>query len=146
MPSIGTLFPQFQVGSGVQAPKRITYPAFLMHEAARTQVKSANYTLAEIDNGVITIVDTDAVVITLPATVVGTTYIVVAGANDGTILLKIAPNAADKIMGGLWTAADNKYIAVPKVTQKYGDGIVIVGDGVNGWMVQSLWGGWVKEA
>lgn len=57
---------------------------------AVTQTKSSNYTMAEGDSGKTTYVDTDAVVITLPATVVGMTFTFVNAGADGTVGFFIA--------------------------------------------------------
>ena len=103
-------------------------------------------TLAEADSGKNLVVDTDAQTITLPATVVGMTFTLTNGGADGAVLLKIAPNASDKIMGNGYTSADNKYVANTKATAKKGDFIVLVGDGVNGWFIQEVRGIWAKEA
>ena len=114
-------------------------------------------TLAEADNGVIQNVIADAITITLPATVVGTTYIIrnggvpktsgPAGTGDnGSVLVTIAPNASDKIMGAGFTSADNKAALNTKATAQVGDYMVLVGDGVNGWMVQSYKGVWARQA
>jgi len=114
-------------------------------------------TLAITDCGVIQNVIADAITITLPATVVGYTFTVRNGGvkktggprgtgDDGSVLVKIAPNASDLVAGGTWTAADNKYIANTKATAKVGDYITLVADGVNGWMVVDFKGIWAKEA
>lgn len=114
-------------------------------------------TLAITDCGVVQNIIADAIVITLPATVVGYTFTIRNGGvkksgaprgtgDDGSILIAIAPNASDLVAGSTWTAADNKQIRNTKLTAKVGDEITIVGDGVNGWMVQDMRGIWVKEA
>jgi hypothetical protein len=119
--------------------------AQLNFAGAKSQTKSADYTMAEGDSGQITYVDTDAKVITLPATVVGMTFTLVNAGADGTVALKIAPNAQDKIMGAGLTSADNKYIINTKATAKTGDRVTLVGDGASGWYVAEMVGIWARE-
>lgn len=107
---------------------------------------SANKTLDEGDIGVAQVVTADAKTITLPATVVGYTYTIINGGPDGTILVTVAPAAADKIMGNGFTSADNKAALNTKATAKRGDKLVLVGDGANGWMVQECVGTWARAA
>lgn len=97
--------------------------------------RTALGTLAEGDSGVVQNV-TASVTITLPATVVGTTYIIRVGDNGLTVT--VAPNASDKIMGNGFTSADNK--ALIFTTQPIGSYVVLVGDGANGWFVQAIHG------
>lgn len=138
------------VGMALSATEILVSPAELNAEPVlpneQYETVSTNKTLDEGDNGVIQVVDTDAVVITLPATVVGTSYTVMNGAADGAALVKIAPNASDKVMGNGYTSADNKYIGNTKATAKRGDYMKLVGDGVNGWMIVAVKGTWAKEA
>jgi hypothetical protein len=112
---------------------------------AKSQTKSADYTMAEGDSGQITYVDTDAKTITLPATVVGYTFTLVNSGADGAVALTISPNANDKIMGAGLTSADNKDIVNTKATAKTGDRVTLVGDGVNGWFVTEMVGTWARE-
>lgn len=112
-------------------------------------------TLAAIDSGTVQNVIADSQVITLPATVVGLTFTIRNGgaptANapigtgaDGTVLVSIAPNAADNIAGGSFTAVDNKALNNTKVTANVGDEVTLVGDGVNGWFIKNIIGTWAK--
>lgn len=108
---------------------------------------ATNKTVAEADCGVIQNVTVDGVVITLPATTVGMTFIVRNGSSSsGTVGVSISPNALDKIMGNGFTSADNKDAINTKATAKPGDQMVLVADGVNGWFVQSVVGTWAREA
>jgi hypothetical protein len=112
---------------------------------AKSQTKSADYTMAEGDSGQITYVDTDAKTITLPATVVGYAFTLVNAGTDGAVALTISPNANDKIMGAGLTSADNKDIVNTKATAKTGDRVTLVGDGANGWFVTEMVGTWARE-
>jgi hypothetical protein len=109
------------------------------------QTKTADYTMAEADCGILTIVTVDAKTITLPATVVDYSFLIMNGCMDGTCAVTISPNASDKIMGNGYTSADNKDIVNTKATAKYGDYVKLVGDGANGWMITEIAGIWAKE-
>lgn len=110
------------------------------------QTKSTNYTLTEADSGLVTNVDTDNVVITLPSTVAGMTFIVRNSASDGAAKVSISPAALDKIMGNGFTSADNKDAINTKATAKKGDYMKLVADGANGWFVTAVRGTWAREA
>ncbi len=105
-----------------------------------------NKTLDEGDSGVLQIMTVTNKTITLPATVLGYSYTVMNGGADGAVLVKIAPNANDKIMGNGYTAANNKYVANTAATAKKGDYIKLVGDGADGWFITEVVGTWAKEA
>lgn len=104
---------------------------------AQFEAVTADKTLDEGDSGVVQNVTVTGKVITLPATVVGTTYIVRVGAEGITV--NVSPNASDKIMGNGFTSADNKDLIF--TSQPAGSYVVLVGDGVNGWFVQKVVGG-----
>lgn len=112
-------------------------------------------TLADTDCGIVQVVKTDAITVTLPSTVVGYNYTVRNGGvkktsstfgsgDDGSVLVTVAPAAADKIAGLAFTATDNKAILNTKATSKVGDEVVLIGDGVNGWMVNKGIGTWAS--
>lgn len=124
----------------------VIYSQESVHSSASTQTKSANYTMTEADSGLITYIDTDAITITLPATVTGYTYTFVNAGNDGAVAVNISPNANDKIMGNGFTSLDNKDAINTKATAKRGDLLQIVGDGNNGWCIQRVHGTWAREA
>ena len=116
----------------------INLGAFGYNESATV---TGNKTLAEGDSGVVQNVTATAT-ITLPATVVGTTYLIRVGADN--ITLSVSPNAADKIMGNGFTSADNKDLIF--TSQPQGSFVQLVGDGVNGWFVQRIGGTATREA
>lgn len=113
-------------------------------------------TLAIGDCGVVQNVKTDAILITLPATVVGYSYTIrnggltstgAAGAiSDATVAVNVSPNSADLIAGMQVTAADDKDFINTKATSRVGDELRIVGDGTNGWKTELIRGTWAKEA
>lgn len=117
-----------------------------LQTGARTEVHSANDTMAAADSGIVHVVDTDAVVITLPATAVGLVITVMNGAADGAALVSVSPAAADQIIGNGFTAADNKDAQNTKATAKKGDFITLVADGASGWYVTAVRGIWAREA
>lgn len=103
-------------------------------------------TLDEGDNGVTQVVTATAV-LTLPSTVAGYTYRIVNGGNAvGAVQVSVSPAAVDKIMGNGFTSADNKDAINTLATAEPGDELCLVGDGVNGWVVQKVKGTWAKEA
>jgi hypothetical protein len=115
-----------------------------------------NKTLDDTQCGVVQVVKTDAITITLPATVVGYNYTIKNGgvkatgtptgaAADGSAIVTVSPNANDKIAGLGFTATDNKDIINTKATSKIGDEVTLIGDGANGWMVNKCVGVWASE-
>lgn len=114
-------------------------------------------TLASTDSGLVQNVVKDGLTITLPATVVGYVFVVrnggvkptsgpVGAVSDGTNLVTIAPNASDQLIGNAFTAADNKAALNTKATARVGDEVKLVGDGVNGFMFDSIKGIWARAA
>lgn len=115
-------------------------------------------TLTLADNGIVQNVIADSVVITLPATTAGACFVIrnggapassglVAGSGaDASALVKVSPNASDKIQGLNFSAADNKAAQNTKATAKVGDFIVLVGDATDGWNVHSARGIWARES
>lgn len=110
------------------------------------KTKSAAYTVDATDSGTTIFVDTDNVVITLPAVegISGVTIVNIAAA--GTALVSVAPNASDMIEGPGITAADNKAINNTKVTAKRGDFITLEYGDANGWAITSMRGTWARAA
>ena len=118
---------------------------------------SENKTLAITDQGVVQNVITDAITVTLPATVVGYRFIVRNGGDtasgtptragaDGSMAVTVSPNSADLIAGMQVTAADDKDFVNTKATAKVGDELELVGNGTTGWNVTGVRGTWAKEA
>lgn len=139
-PRIATLRGPVSVTGGA-----LTTTQGLTPNGRQTETVSVNKTLDEGDSGVVQVVDTDTVVVTLPATVVGSVYIIENGGADGAVLVTVSPNASDKLMGNGFTSADNKDALNTKATAKKGDRIVLVGDGVNGYYFAEVVGIWARE-
>ena len=112
----------------------------LVHE-----LKSANYTVDAEDNGKMLWVDTDAVVITLPAVEgigVGVGNIAAYGVSGVTV----APNALDMVEGPDITAADNKGVVNTKATARRGDYVLLEMGDANGWRISKKVGVWPRVA
>lgn len=116
-----------------------------------------NKTLAAKDCGVVQNVITDALNITLPATVVGYNFTVRNGGDnasntptrsgsDFSTIVKITPNASDYIAGIELTASDADSINNTKATARVGDEISLIADGANGYFVSNLKGTWAQIA
>lgn len=114
----------------------INLQAFGWNESLAANV-TASKTAAVIESGLVQNVTATATV-TLPATVVGTTLIIRVG-KEG-IVLTIAPNAVDQIVGNGQTAVDNK--ALIFTNQPAGSFVVLVADGTAGagWVIQQISG------
>lgn len=121
---------------------------------------STNKTLTAADSGIVQNVIADGIVITLPATANGLNFIVrnggaaptgyAAGTGaDASVLVSVAPNAADGFTGNGFTAAVNKKALNTKATAKVGDEIAIEGNGTTGatgWTFFRVLGIWAREA
>ena len=118
------------------------------------EIKTASYSISAGDSGTVFGIGTDAIVLTLPATVAGLIYSFVNTGADGNNLITISPNASDAIHGTATLAAsvvefggvDDKDIINTKATANTGDVITLVGDGVAGWYVLNSTGIWASEA
>ena len=93
-------------------------------------------------------ISADAKTLTLPAVVVGASFIIVNTANDGESLLTISPNSSDKFLVDIAGAAgtNNKDIILAKATQSKYDYVHLVGLSADGWLIQDIRGTWVDEA
>lgn len=119
---------------------------------------STDKTLTIASSGIVQNVIADNLIITLPATATGGTYIIHAGgvkptgSPDGagtneSMLITIRPQAADKIQGGITGAAnDDKDIILTKATMKVGDYVVIGLGQTDGPVIHEIKGTWTREA
>ena len=91
---------------------------------------------------------TDAKTLTLPAVVVGASFIIVNSAADAGALLTISPNGSDKFLVDIAGAAgtDNKDIINTKATQSRLDFVHLMGIDAIGWMIVDIRGTWVDES
>jgi len=91
-------------------------------------------------------VDTDAKVMTLPATAAGLGPITLVNAGAfGTVIITLDPNVNDKIMGPNLAGVDDKDLINTKATANRGDRVTVTGDGALGWYVSELKGTWAAE-
>ena len=113
---------------------------------------SADTTLAlnthSVQVGKFVTISADAKTLTLPAVVVGASFIIVNTANDGNSLLTISPNSNDKFLVDIAGAAgtDNKDIILAKATQSKYDYVHLVGLSSAGWHIHDVRGTWVDES
>lgn len=109
------------------------------------ELKSANYTIDVQDAGKVIQVDTDAVVITLPATLAGLEVIVQNIAASAAALVSISPNANDLISGPDIPGTDDDDQQNTKLTSITGDYMKLIGNGGTGWFIQDMRGIWAEE-
>ncbi len=121
---------------------------------------TSNKTLTLADQGIVQNVQADGIVITLPATSAGATFVIRNGGvpvsngptgtgANGSVLVAVSPAAADAIAGNGFTAAVNKDALNTKATSQVGDEITLVGSGATGvtaWTLQEVIGVWAREA
>ena len=106
---------------------------------------SANKTLDIEDNGKCFFVDTDAVVVTLPAVATPVFCRIVNIGAFGGVKLSIDPDANDKIQGPNLPGTNNKDLINTKATAKRGDFVELVVGDANGPFVSKLRGTWATE-
>ena len=108
---------------------------------------SDNKTLDALDTGKVFFVDTDAKVVTLPATAVAGGFIKIVNIGaDGAVLVAVSPAAADKIMGPDLGGTDDKDHLNTKATARRGDYVVLTSGHADGWVVDAQRGTWATEA
>jgi len=115
---------------------------------------TASKTLTVEDSGKSFFIGTDALVVTLPATIKGLEYTFINSGADGNNLITLSPDAVDGIFGTVANAAADsvsggiidKDIINTKVTANKGDSITLVADGVDGWYIKNGVGIWASEA
>ncbi len=108
--------------------------------------KAASFTVLASESGAVylcTAVDLKA---TLPSSVAGLTYTFIVHTVSASTGLQIDPAAADAIMGNGLTSVDDKDLINTPATDAEGDAVTIVGDGADGWWIESIVGTWAKEA
>ncbi len=120
------------------------------------EVITVSKTLRVEDSGKTFSVATDALDITLPATIKGLEYEFVNSGAAGNNIMTISPAAADGIAGTITLAATvvvldgtiDKDAINTKASSIAGDSIRIVGTGITGttaWLVKSSTGIWARE-
>jgi len=122
-------------------------------EVVRTEkivsVSDATHALTAKDDGATVVITHTAgsSVVSLPATAKGLRFtVIVKGLAGGGAGHAVSPVAADKIMGNGFTSADNKDAICSAASDREGDAITLVGDGADGWFIESVTGTWAREA
>lgn len=111
------------------------------------ELLSVNKTLDIQDNGKVFFVDTDAVVVTLPAVATGLSCTIVNIGPYGTVALNVDPAAADMIHAPDIAGTDDKDHINTKATQQRGDLVGLIGGLVTtGYNVTHQIGTWAQEA
>ena len=110
-----------------------------------TITKSVNYTAVDPnDVGRLILVDTDAVVITLPAVGTGETYTIMNIAEDGTAVIHVDVNSSDRVLGGCGFVAldDGDKLTNTKATADKGDYVTLSYGSAVGWYITDMCGTW----
>lgn len=108
---------------------------------------SGNFNVFPLDSGAIYVVKAANIAGNLPDTQPGLVYtFVVRSLSASGTGFAVSPKSADKIMGNGFTSADNKDAINSFATDREGDMIQLVGDGVDGWYVVGVIGTWAREA
>lgn len=108
---------------------------------------AASQTLKINQSGQLFIGAVDAV-FTLPAASASTKGMIgrfMCGADSSGTGLSISPNASDHIRGNGFTSVDDKDLINSGGSDRVGDYVEIVCDGVDGWVITSIIGTWAKE-
>lgn len=107
--------------------------------------KAADYTVLATESGTVFLAGAVDLKFTLPATQAGLRYTFITHTVSATTGLQISPAAADAIMGAGLTSVDDKDLINTAATDAEGDSVTLVGDGVDGWWIESINGTWAKE-
>lgn len=112
----------------------------------KRELVSSNKTLDAEDTGKTFFVDTDGVVITLPATATALSCRIVNIGAEAAVGLSLSPQAADKVMGPDLAGTDNKDLINTKATASRGDFVRIQNGHADGPIVTDMRGTWATEA
>jgi hypothetical protein len=115
-------------------------------EYTKRETISANKTLDIEDNGKVFFVDTDAVIITMPAVATPVNCKIVNIGAFGAVAVNVSPAAADKVQGPDLPGTDNKDLINTKATARRGDFVKLITGDANGPIVSELRGIWATEA
>jgi hypothetical protein len=115
-----------------------------MKHTRQVQTKTADYTVKASESGTIFISGAADNVFTLPATEAGLRYTFVTKTVSASTGTSISPAAADAIHHT--TSVDDKDLINSGASDVEGDSVTLVGDGAEGWWVESIFGTWAKEA
>ena len=115
-----------------------------MKHTRQVESKAADYTVKASESGKVFIAAAADVVFTLPATEAGLRYTFITKTVSASTGTSISPAAADAIHYA--TSVDDKDLINSGATDVEGDSVTLVGDGAEGWWVESITGTWAKEA
>jgi len=113
---------------------------------------SADTTLAvnthSVQVGKFVTISADDKTLTLPAVVVGASFVIVNTGTAASSKLTISPNSNDKFLVDIAGAAgtDNKDIVLAKATQNQYDYVKLVGLSADGWLIDDVRGTWVDQS
>lgn len=114
---------------------------------------TADRTLTAADSSKVFLIGTDALTVTLPASVEGLAFTFINTGADGAVLVKVSPVAADAIHGTtnastnvVLSGVDNKAVQNTKATATTGDMITLVADGTEGYFVIGCGGIWASQS
>lgn len=111
--------------------------------ASPRETISANKTLDAQDTGKVFFIDTDAKTVTLPVTATAGSFITVVNIGAfGAVAVKVAPAAADKIMGPDIAGVDNTPLVNTKATARRGDYMTFTLGHADGAVVDAMKGTW----
>ena len=113
---------------------------------------TTSLSLVAADSGKTFLIATDGLTITLPATVEGLDYMFISTGADGNNIVRLSPAAADGIFGTITLAASVVQMAgtadtdllLTKGSALKGDAVHLIGDGVDGYAIQSSTGIWAS--
>lgn len=114
---------------------------------------TADRTLTAADAGKVFIIATDALTVTLPATIPGCRFTFINNGAAANNIITVAPVAADGIAGTITLASSvvtrvgtvNTALVNTKATTTKGNSVSIVGTGITGtgaWIIESSTGIW----
>lgn len=107
------------------------------------ETKTASFTISAADHGKTFICDSaTTIVATLPATVAGFEVTLVVKQLTTAGGHAFSPAAVDKVLGNGLTKADDADLVCTAATDRVGDLVTLVGDGVDGWYIKAVSGTW----
>lgn len=109
------------------------------------QSKAASYAVLPSETGSVFIATAADVIFTLPATANGLWFTFVFKVPSAGTGGQVDPAATDKIMGNGFTSADGKAAINSGATDREGDCITLVADGLDGWFIENVMGTWARE-
>jgi hypothetical protein len=126
----------------------VTTPSFHPVNGTNAVTLTEDTTVGMANHGFHPLIVTGTTTITLPAVTLGHSYWIINGNADGTDLLTISPNSADKFLFDAAGAAgtNDKDIINTQATAKKGDYVKLVYGSADGWVISEMLGTWVDEA